>query len=315
MKEVSAEKMDSTEEAWSTEQLKGAVQSFIEDFSIEATPHSLGELDSYPQFLAPGTTVYAAHPPKSSLEDVVDLAIRLQGMGYRTVPHLAVRRVESEAQLGRALTKLRTAGIDQALVIAGDLTRPVGPYYNSMQLLETGLLPQHGFNTVGIAGHPEGSRDVDSTVLRKALREKAQFAADTGLNVYILTQFGFNATAVADWETATTADAIDLPVHVGMAGSVPVKDLLRYAVLCGIGASMRMLVSKTSALAEQIKPRSMNELILAFAGHRLSHPDCRLARAHFFAFGGAERTVRWLNSVSSGQFDIDTDHRTITLSE
>ena len=315
MKEVSAEQIDSTESGWPIEQLKGAVRSFIEDFSIEATPHALSELDSYPQFLAPGTTVYAAHPPKSSLDDVVDLAVRLQGMGYRTVPHLAVRRIESEAQLGRALTRLQQAGIDQALVIAGDLNRPVGHYHNTLQLLETDLLPGHGFNTVGIAGHPEGSRDVDSTILRKALREKVQFAANSGLQMYILTQFGFNANAVFDWEEATTTDAIDLPVHVGMAGSVPMKDLLRYAVLCGIGASMRMLLKTPGGLAEKIKLKSMDELILAFAGHRLAHPDCRFARVHFFAFGGAERTARWLKSVSAGQFDIDLDHRKITLNE
>lgn len=313
MKELSAKKMDRTDSAWSIEQLKGAVRSFIEDFSIEATPHALSELDSYPQFLAPGTTIYAAHPPKSSLDDVVDLAVRLQGMGYRTVPHLAVRRVESEAQFIRALTTLRKAGIDQALVIAGDLDRPVGPYHNTLQLLETGLLPDHGFNTVGIAGHPEGSRDVDSTILRKALQEKAQFAADSDLQMYIVSQFGFNANAVAEWEAATTGDAIDLPVHVGMAGSVPMKDLLRYAVLCGIGASMRMLLNKPGGLAEKIKLKSMDELILAFAGHRLSHPDCRFVRAHFFAFGGAERTARWLQSVSAGQFDIDPGRRSITL--
>jgi len=315
VQKVTAEKMDLNEATWSTEQLKGAVQSFLEDFSIEATPHSLGELNRYPEFLAPGTTVYVAHPPRSSLEDVVDLARRLQGMGYRTVPHLAVRRVESHAELGRALTRLRSAGIDQALVIAGDLPQPAGPYHNAMQLLETGLLPLHGFNTIGIAGHPEGSRGVGPTLLWKALQEKAQFAADTGLKMYIVTQFGFNTTAVANWEAATTANGIDLPVHTGMAGLVPLKELVRYAVRCGIGASMRVLFSRTSALSEQIKLTSMDELILVFASHRLSHPDCRVARAHFFAFGGAERTARWLNSVLSGEFDIDLNHRTITLNK
>ncbi len=39
-------------------------------------------------------------------------------------------------------------------------------------------------------------------MLRRALYEKAQFAADTGLMMYIVTQFGFNAQAVIDWETA-----------------------------------------------------------------------------------------------------------------
>ncbi|MCZ6760734.1 MAG: hypothetical protein O7D29_10270, partial [Gemmatimonadetes bacterium] len=108
---------------------------------------------------------------------------------------------------------------------------------------------------------------------------------------------------------------IDLPIHVGMAGRVPLKELLLYAVRCGISASMRMLRSKTSALLEQIRSTSMDKLILAFADHRLRHPASRLVRAHFFAFGSAERTVRWLNSVLSGQFEIDPDRLTITLTD
>lgn len=301
--------------SWSSEELKEAVVSLLQDYSIEATPHSLGELDSYPEFLPPGTTVYVAHPPKSSFEDVVDLAQRLQAMGYRTVPHLAVRRIESQAQLGHGLAKLKAAGIDQALVISGDLAKPVGPYENTMQLLETGLLPLHGFNTVGIAGHPEGSRAVGPTMLRRALQEKAQFSVDTGLQMYIVTQFGFNPTAVMEWEAATSADGVELPFHAGMAGLVPLKELLRYAARCGISASMRMLLSKTSALSEQVKLTSVDELILSFASHRLAHPDTRMARAHFFAFGGAERTARWLTSVLAGQFDITPDHRIVTAAD
>ncbi len=315
MHDISANDMDSTETRWPTEKLKEAVVSFLEDFSIEATPHALGELDSYPEFLAPGTTVYAAHPPKSSLEDVVDLARRLQAMGYRTVPHLAARRVENTAQLARTLAALQETGIDQALLISGDLAQPLGPYHNSLQLLETGLLPEHGFNTIGIAGHPEGNRAVGPTMLRRALHDKARFAADTGLKMYIVTQFGFNANAAMDWDAITTADGIDLPVHVGMAGLAPLKELLRYALRCGISASMRMLVSKASAMSDQIKLTSIDELIPAFAAHLLSQPDSRIARAHFYAFGGAERTARWLNTVVSGQFEIDQNDLTITLTD
>ncbi len=312
---MTLQKVDATAAGQPMEKLRGAVLSFLEDFSIEATPHSLSELDSYHEFLPARTTIYVAHPPKSSLEDVVDLARRLQAMGYRTVPHLAVRRIKNLTQLGRALANFQEAGIDQVLVVAGDLAQPVGCYHNAMQTIETGLLPQHGINTVGIAGHPEGSPAVSPTQLRHALHSKKQFAADTGLHLYIVTQFGFNASAVVDWEATTTVDGIDLPIHVGMAGRVPLKALLRYAVRCGISASMRMLRNNTSALAEQIRSTSMDELILAFASHRLLHPASRLVLAHFFAFGSAERTVRWLNSVLSGQFEIDPDRLTITLTD
>jgi len=119
VQEVTAEQVSPNGAAWSTGQLKEAVLSFLEDFSIEATPHSLNELDSYPAYLAPGTTIYVAHPPRSSLDDVAELAVRLRGMGYQPVPHLAVRRIESDAQLERALVSLRAAGIDQAVYLGG----------------------------------------------------------------------------------------------------------------------------------------------------------------------------------------------------
>lgn len=309
------EPINSNQGSRSPEELKGAVLRFLADFTIETTPHSAHELVHFPEYLAAGTTVYVAHPPKCSFAGVIELALRLRRLGYRPVPHLVARRIESRLRLEDALKHLQDAGIDQALIVAGDLAEPLGPYNNTMQILETGLLPQHGFLTVGVAGHPEGSRAVGATKLRQALREKAQFAAETGLYMYVVTQFGFNAEALPAWESMIRRDGIDLPIHVGMAGRAPLKELLRYAFRCGVSASMRMLVSKASTMSEQIRLTSMDELILAFARYRLSHPDSRIARAHFFAFGSAERTARWLKTVLSGGFEISPDAMSIRLIE
>jgi len=68
---------------------------------------------------------------------------------------------------------------------------------------------------------------------------------------------------------------------------------------------MRMMVGKASAISEHLKLTPVNEMVPAFARHRLSHPDCRMFRAHFYALGGAERTARWLNAIRSGSFEID----------
>jgi len=298
---------------WTDEELANAVTDFVRDYSIEATPHAAGGVDSYRNYLAPGTTVYVAHPPRATLTEVVELACRLQNMGYRTVPHIAVRRIESEQLLTRALATLRDADVHQALVIGGDLAKPVGPYESALQVLETGLLASHEFHAVGLAGHPEGSRAVGPITLRAALKDKVQFASETGLRPYIVTQFGFNPDAVIDWEAATAATGVDVPIHVGMAGLVPLKELLRYAVRCGISASMRMLLSKTSALADQIKLTSVDELVLAFALHRLRHPETRMSRAHFFAFGGVAQTATWLSQLQAGAFAIDIAQRRIRV--
>jgi len=298
---------DSASDSWSDEELKAAVLSFLDDFSIEATPHAADEINKYSEYLPAGTTIYIAHPPNSQIDDVIRMAVGLMEHGFHPVPHLIARKLKDQSQLDRALGQMRDAGVDQILLVAGDVPKPEGPYSCSMDVLESGLLPQHGFQRVGIAGHPEGSRVIGPTLLRKALSDKAQWAADTGLQIYIVTQFGFNAQAFFDWEAVVRKNGVELPVHVGFAGQAPLKQLLRYAMRCGITASMRMLVGKASAMSQQIKLATADELALAFAKHRLSHPDCRMVRAHFYAFGGAERTGRWLQAIQSGRFEIAAD--------
>ncbi len=293
------------DEALTNGDIRSAVLSFLDNFSIEATPHTIVEVDSYPDYLSPGTTIYIAHPSNILLDDVVKMATRLRELGYKPVPHLIARKLRSHTELDSALAQLHDIGIHQILVVAGDLARPLGPFGDTMELLQTGLLLQHGFKTVGIAGHPEGSRAISPTMLHRALFEKAHFAADTGLQMYIVTQFGFNAQAVIDFETELSTMGIELPIHVGMAGPTSLKQLLRYAMRCGVNASMRMFVGKASAISEHLKLTPVDELVPAFARHRLSHPDCRMIRAHFYALGGAERTARWLNAIRSGTFEID----------
>lgn len=293
--------------------LRAAVLSFLEDFSIEATPHAADETRSYPEYLAQGTTIYVAHPPSTLLDDVVQMAVRLRKLGYNPVPHLVARKLRSQAELDSALGRLHDNGIDQILVVAGDLIEPLGPYGSTMDILESGLLLEHGFKTVGIAGHPEGSRAIGPTMLHRALSKKAQFAADADLAMYIVTQFGFNAQSVIDWEAELSKNGIELPIHVGMAGKSPLKQLLRYAMRCGVTASMRMLVGKASAMSEHVKLTTVDELVLEFARYRLSYPTCRMVRAHFYAFGGAADTAHWLNAVRSGNFEISNDALRIVL--
>jgi len=277
--------------------LAAEIRSFLEDFSIEATPHAVEEVDAYPDFLPRGTSVYVAHPPSSDLEDISSLAARLRELGYAPVPHLAARKLTGRKQLDSALGRMRDAGSKHVMLIAGDVRAPAGPYESAMDVLETDLLKAHGFDGVGIAGHPEGIRDIDATTLHRALLEKARWASDAGIRMHIVTQFGFDAQAVIDWEKALVKEGIELPVHVGMAGQASARQLLRYARRCGVVASTRMLARNPRGVSAQGKASISEELVTEFARHRLVHRDCALVSAHFFAFGGAEATVRWLETL------------------
>jgi methylenetetrahydrofolate reductase (NADPH) len=288
------------------DELSKQIVAFLTDYSIEVTPHDDGKLDQIREVLSPGTAVYVAHPPGSPIDDVVKLAGKVQKLGLRAVPHIIARKLESRGQLEQALAALQGLGVDHALAVAGDITAAQPAFDSSLEVLQTGLFSKYGFREVGVAGHPEGSKAIGEERVEKALRGKAAFAATADFKLYFATQFGFDPTAFTDWEAQTTAKGITMPIHVGMPGPASLRQLAKFAMLCGVGASMRMLTSRTSAMANLLSTQAPDEMVTYLARHRAAHPDSRLKKVHFFAFGGVVKTARWANAVLSGRFVLNS---------
>jgi methylenetetrahydrofolate reductase (NADPH) len=287
------------------DELSEHIVAFLRDYSIEATPHDADKLDSLTQVLAPGTRVYVAHPPGVPLQDIVQLAGNVRKLGFTAVPHIISRKLESRTQLDQALKDLHDLGVDHALVVGGDQAAPNSAFDSSLEVLETGLFSKHGFRAVGVAGHPEGSQAIGEGRVEQALLGKAAFARTSDLQVYIATQFGFDPEAFTNWDVATSAAGVHMPIHVGMAGPASLRQLVRFAMLCGIGSSARMLMTRTGATANLLRTQAPDEMITHLARHRASNPSSRLVKAHFFAFGGVVKTARWVNSVLSGRFVLN----------
>lgn len=289
----------------SNEELKAAIVSFLGDYSIESTPHDAAKLDSFEGVLVPGTAVYVAHPPGMTIEDVLDMAEKLKARGFAPVPHIIARKLTSEDQLDGALARLQKHGIDQALVVAGDESVPGAAFESSLEVLQTGLFGRYGFREVGVAGHPEGSSAIGAERVEQALAGKVRFAKSAGFDLRLVTQFGFDTQAVIEWERTTSAAGVELPIHVGMAGPASLRQLLRFAVLCGIGNSAKMLMKHGGKAANLLKTQAPDGPITDIARHRAQTPRSRFVKVHFFAFGGLVKTARWANNVLSGQFTLN----------
>jgi len=285
--------------------LKQQIAAFVRDYSIEITPHDSEKLDAIRAELTPGTCVYVAHPPGVPIDDIVTLAGRVQKLGLTATPHIIARKLESRAQLDTALARCQELGIHHALCVAGDITADKPAFNSSLEVLQTGLLKKYGFREVGIAGHPEGSKAIGEERVEQALRGKAEFAKAAGFNVYFATQFGFEPQPFIDWEAATSGKGINLPIHVGMPGPASLRQLAKFAMLCGVGASMRMLTTRTSAMANLLSTQAPDEMVTALARHKGANPQSRFKKIHFFAFGGVVKTARWANAVISGRFVLN----------
>jgi methylenetetrahydrofolate reductase (NADPH) len=283
--------------------LKGRIVSFMGGASTEITPSEENRLPELQAVLPAGTAVFIAHTPAASFDQVIHAALAVRRAGFLATPHIAVRRVPTSQTLRAALAELRAGGVEDILLIAGDAPRPIGEFSSTLDVLESRILEESGITRIGIAGHPEGHSAVASALLWEALEAKQAFAARTGISMYIVTQFGLNGGAFRLWVRELVRRRIHLPVRIGIAGPAPIAKLVHFAIQCGIGASIRALMRNLSVAAHSPDlATTPDQHLLALL---TSPPPAQITAPHFFAFGGALETARWMRTVAAGAFDID----------
>lgn len=281
---------------------------FVRAASIEVTTHEKGVLEALATLLPPGTSVYVTHTPKDSLADVVRVACEIERAGFRAWPHLVARRIHSERELAQALEKMREVGISRALLIAGDLPNGLGPYDSALDLLGTGVLAKTEYRTLGVSGHPEGHRRVGASVLWQALRDKQEYGEVTASRLHIVSQFTFDPGAIAGFDRQLGEHGIRLPLHVGIAGPASLRTLIKFAMLCGIGSSLNAVMTNLSAISGlRHIATAAEEMIPGVIHARDALAASHIVQPHFFCFGGAARTAKWLAALQRGDFDLDPE--------
>ncbi|PRX31980.1 methylenetetrahydrofolate reductase (NADPH) [Meinhardsimonia xiamenensis] len=279
-----------------------ALEAFMEGYSIEVMPRTAAKVEDFRALLPAGTRVYIAHIEGTPIEDMVATAARLHREGFTVMPHFPARIIPDEATLADWIARYQgEADVREALVLAGGVARPVGAFHSSMQLLETGLFDRAGFRRLHVAGHPEGNRDIDpdgsDRNVMEALRWKAAFAERTDAQMAIVTQFVFEAKPVIDWVNRLKAEGIGLPVHIGIAGPAKLQTLIKYAIACGVGPSLKVLQKRAMDVTKLVMPYEPTEMVAELAAHKADHPDFGIERVHIFPLGGIKASAEWAQKV------------------
>ncbi len=297
----------SPSQSWEADAQKRRIVDFVSDYSIETVSVSSTELAALGAYLQPGASVYVVSPPGRSLDDVADATAHIKGMGFRPVPHIAARSIASRDHLAKFLRRVTSeAGIDQVLVIGGSSGKPAGGFHCTLQIFETGLLEEFGIARIGIAGHPEGHPEIAHDDLVTALRQKTAHARKAGADIYIVSQFCFDPNAVVRWESEIRQAVGDIPIHVGIPGPASLTGLVKYARMCDVGESVRFL-TRGASTAPKLATWTPDKFLTALAHYKGANPGSNIAKAHFYCFGGAARTARWLASVGEENFSMRRD--------
>jgi methylenetetrahydrofolate reductase (NADPH) len=235
---------------------------------------------------------------------MVATAARIAGEGFDVMPHFPARIIKDRATLTDWVARYKDVGVRQGLLLAGGVASPHGDFATSMQLLESGAFS--GFDRLHVAGHPEGNKDIDpdgsDKMVMEAARWKSAFAERSDAKIAMATQFCFEAAPVLAWVDRLAAEGIKLPVHIGVAGPAKLQTLIKFAIACGVGASLRVLQKRAMDVTKLLLPYEPTDVIAALAAHKAKSPGFGIEQVHFFPLGGIKTNATWVteNGGASG---------------
>jgi len=243
-----------------------------------------GALDAV-RALDPGTTVTVTASPSKGIEPTVNLALELEAEGYRAVPHLSARLIESQRDLTAIIKRLDDGGVARVFVIGGD-GEPRGSYVDAVGLLDNMAEVGHPFLEVGVAGYPEGHPQIPAGRLMDALIEKQGHAS------YVVTQMCFDPETIVGWVESAREAGVTLPVKVGVPGVVDPVRLLTVGTRIGVGDSLRYLSKNRRTVLRMARLGGFrpDHLVTGVAehAHRLG-----IVGLHVYTFNQVEATVAW----------------------
>jgi methylenetetrahydrofolate reductase (NADPH) len=272
------------------------LSGFLTGFSIEVMPRTAARIDDFRPLLPQGTRVYIAHIDGTPIEDMVATAARLRAEGFEPMPHFPARIIADRAMLADWVARYRgEADVKQALLLAGGVNAARGDYHSSMQLLESGVFD--GFDRLHVAGHPEGNKDIDpdgsDRNVMDALRWKQAFRDRTDATMALATQFCFEAGPVIAWADRLAAEGVNLPIHIGVAGPTKLQTLIKFAIACGVGPSLRVLQKRAMDVTKLLVPFEPDDFLRQLARHKAATPGFGIEAVHLFPLGGIAPTCDW----------------------
>lgn len=274
--------------------LAARARAFINAFSLEVSAKALPALREQAARIAPGTLVSIPYLASEDDEARLAAARTVRELGFAPMPHVSARRVPSRAALERFIVRaVSEAGAERCLLIAGDLSTPAGPFADSASIIATGILERAGIKSVGIGGHPEGHPAMGDAQRWQVLAHKCQAIEARGMAPTIVTQFAFDADLVLAWLHALRGHGISHPVLLGVPGPASIARLVRYATMCGVGASTSMLARYGISIGRLLGTAGP-EVFVDRLMQGLRDDDGPVS-PHIFPFGGVAPSLDWID--------------------
>ncbi len=273
------------------------IKLLVKDYSIETAPNVYDKIGELKNYLPHNNEVYITYLQNEDPLRVINTSKKIILEGLNAIPHLPVRSIKNYAMLEKYIGNLsEDAGCKKILIIGGGGSQ-VGNINSSLEVLQTDLLSKFNFESVGLAGHPEGHPEIPDKILDKAIIEKNQFAKNADFKLYLVTQFFFEAKSFELWEKHIAALGNKMDIHAGIPGPATLNTLISYAKSCGIINSFNFLSKQALKITKIAKTKTPDKLIADLAEYKFINPSSKLKKLHLYPFGGMKKTSQWMNTI------------------
>ncbi len=274
-------------------------RNMVDGYSLEMTAKELDGLREAAPLIRPNTQIAVTFLPGEEMAQRVEAAKLVRELGFEPIVHLSARRLTSKEELDGYLARITgEAGVKRVFLIAGDPPEPEGPFEDSMQIIESGLLEKHGIGIVGVGGHPEGHPNVSKADLWVWMEKKIAALRERGIVPLVVTQFAFDDDAIVEWVGEMRRRGIDVPVRLGVPGPAGIKRLLGFAKRCGVGASASVMKKYGVSLTNLIGSAGPDKLVESL-DKKLNQEEHGRVRLHFYPFGALAASAEWINKYDA----------------
>ena len=277
-------------------------RNMVDGYSLEMTAKELNGLREAAPLIRPKTQVAITFLPGEEMDQRVEAAKLVRELEFEPIVHISARRLTSKDELDTYLSRITTeAGVKRVFLIAGDPPEPEGPFEDSLQVIESGLLEKHGITIAGIGGHPEGHPNVSKDDLWVWMERKIAALRERGIVPLVVTQFAFDDDAIVDWVGEMRKRGIDVPVRLGVPGPAGIKRLLGFAARCGVGASANVMKKYGVSVTNLLGTAGPDKLVDSL-NNKLNDGEHGRVRLHLYPFGALTASAQWVN-------DYDAKHQ------
>ncbi len=78
-----------------------------------------------------------------------------------------------------------------------------------------------------------------------------------------------------------------------MAGPAKLQTLIKFAIACGVGPSLKVLQKRAMDVTKLLLPYEPTEFVAELAAYKAANPDFNIEQVHFFPLGGITTNATW----------------------